>query len=500
MPDPQDDDLDRSPLAVATRYSDGLAALPRLPPLPGEGEIRGTGPGESRDPFAVANGTFEDQQAQALSPTMGAYGAGQAAGDTINSLRNRDWSGALASGLPLVAMAFAPGAPKGGGIRAFHGSPHDFNQFDASKIGTGEGAQAYGHGLYFAGNEGVARSYRDALERPSKSLEPSKLDDLSLSPFANYPPDAVSMAKDLLAKHDNNPILAAKTASDMFLKGDDTARMANNLIAAYSKHFTDVNKGKMYEVNINADPSSFLDWDKPLSQQSEAATKAIDPLVRRYYGEPLDPADYNAGNLYQELYNDTGTKGGATESLRKAGIPGIRYLDQGSRGAAAKAADLTVEKSPSGLWWAGPKDGGGGGDYFATEADARAAHAKMLADQQSQLSHNYVIFPGNEHLISIVNKRAMGGGVPPYPGDDPDFLSMLANNPRGWGNAPPRPVWERNPMDYQGEISNSADRPSDPFATPIAESISPTMGAYGAGQAAGCRKEVCKRWNSAVSG
>jgi hypothetical protein len=70
------------------------------------------------------------------------------------------------------------------GIRAYHGSPHDFppvrelempdgavvyqsmddavpegarvikehplGRFDMSKLGTGEGAQAYGHGLYFA--------------------------------------------------------------------------------------------------------------------------------------------------------------------------------------------------------------------------------------------------------------------------------------------------------------------------------------------------------------
>src|SRR5580765_7610443 len=54
-------------------------------------------------------------------------------------------------------------ADETGGIRAFHGSPHSFDRFDLSKIGTGEGAQAYGHGLYFAENEGVAKGYRDAL-------------------------------------------------------------------------------------------------------------------------------------------------------------------------------------------------------------------------------------------------------------------------------------------------------------------------------------------------
>jgi len=42
-------------------------------------------------------------------------------------------------------LGFAPA-----GITAWHGSPHKFDKFDSSKIGTGEGAQAYGHGLYLA--------------------------------------------------------------------------------------------------------------------------------------------------------------------------------------------------------------------------------------------------------------------------------------------------------------------------------------------------------------
>src|SRR4249919_722721 len=50
-----------------------------------------------------------------------------------------------------------------GAIRAWHGSPHDFDRFDMSKIGTGEGAQAYGHGLYFAENKRVAEDYRNVL-------------------------------------------------------------------------------------------------------------------------------------------------------------------------------------------------------------------------------------------------------------------------------------------------------------------------------------------------
>jgi len=49
-------------------------------------------------------------------------------------------------------------------MTAFHGTPHRFSKFDMSKIGTGEGAQAYGHGLYFAESEGVAKSYQMQLQ------------------------------------------------------------------------------------------------------------------------------------------------------------------------------------------------------------------------------------------------------------------------------------------------------------------------------------------------
>ena len=66
-----------------------------------------------------------------------------------------------------TAEEAATGATAKSGITAYHGSPYDFDRFDISKIGTGEGAQAYGRGLYFAQNENVAKSYRDNLAKPS---------------------------------------------------------------------------------------------------------------------------------------------------------------------------------------------------------------------------------------------------------------------------------------------------------------------------------------------
>ena len=78
--------------------------------------------------------------------------------------------------LPMVTAAKAPQIAQGllqaeknlaaprtlnpqTGAILWHGSPHKFDAFDSSKIGTGEGAQAYGHGLYLADNPAVAREY-----------------------------------------------------------------------------------------------------------------------------------------------------------------------------------------------------------------------------------------------------------------------------------------------------------------------------------------------------
>jgi hypothetical protein len=49
------------------------------------------------------------------------------------------------------------------GQPAYHGSPHVFEKFSLDHIGSGEGAQAFGHGLYFAENRGIAEGYRKTL-------------------------------------------------------------------------------------------------------------------------------------------------------------------------------------------------------------------------------------------------------------------------------------------------------------------------------------------------
>lgn len=85
--------------------------------------------------------SFANEIGEAISPTMGAYGMGQIAGDTAMRASDGDYSGA-AMNLPMLAMAFAPGgakakAMKGGfdtGTTVYRGLRHPYSQDEAAKM------------------------------------------------------------------------------------------------------------------------------------------------------------------------------------------------------------------------------------------------------------------------------------------------------------------------------------------------------------------------------
>ena len=76
----------------------------------------------------------------------------------------------------LVGGMAAPSAPRSEIIAAGHASPHEFERFSMDKIGTGEGAQIYGHGLYFAENPRVVDEYYENFNRPVLRFKERNLD------------------------------------------------------------------------------------------------------------------------------------------------------------------------------------------------------------------------------------------------------------------------------------------------------------------------------------
>lgn len=231
-------------------------------------------------------------------------------------------------------------------IEAYHGSPHDFDRFDMSKIGTGEGAQAYGHGLYFAENEGIARSYRNDLSRAKDTSRTGYRLDGAVPDFKSDP------------RH-----IAWKWASD---DGDNAAAIVRSRMEMYPHEFGPAEGvispqyiealrildtkdklpqreqlGKLYQVRINADPEHFLDWDKPLSQQSEAVKRALaDGGYERDAGFARNTLNPTIGD--SELGTTRLRNPYSAFGLRDAGIPGIKYLDQGSRAAGDGSRNYVV--------------------------------------------------------------------------------------------------------------------------------------------------------------
>jgi hypothetical protein len=101
---------------------------------------------------------------------------------------------------------------------------------------------------------------------------------------------------------------------------------------------SNVRPGRMYEVNINAHPDQFLDWDKPLSQQSPQTQAAL----KQTMGPNWDQfKSAKAGDAVKQGFISPGEETTAAQ-LHQSGIPGIKYLDQGSRSAGEGSRNYVV--------------------------------------------------------------------------------------------------------------------------------------------------------------
>jgi hypothetical protein len=204
-------------------------------------------------------------------------------------------------------------------LYVYHGSPHIFpptprnplGEFDASKIGTGEGAQAFGHGIYTAESPNVARGYAEQL-----STAQGPLGDV-----AKY-----------WRKNGGESAFRA-FAKDAGLPPAEIENTANVIR----------NTGNLYKVDLPDEKiAQMLDWDKPLSQQPNI----LKVLEKNYRSDYLDMFKNLPGSdFYKAISGNEGIEDlrvlGSSE-LTKIGIPGIKYLDEGSRSAGKGTRNFVV--------------------------------------------------------------------------------------------------------------------------------------------------------------
>lgn len=256
-------------------------------------------------------------------------------------------------------------------LRAWHGSPHDFENFNSSAIGTGEGAQAYGHGLYFAGGKEVADWYRQKLSR--NKLKDFRIENSALGEgLVNERPDLFLKIVEAYGLSPRQATLEPNKVRNLYgdvgsiLRGLIEEGMYDHRIPSDTiealRPFLDRqrSKGHLYEVDLTPAEEDYLLWDKPLSEQSEKVqavlgnTEAYRSLQRKdlawqppTFGEST-PLESKGRDLYdmlarrrgQEMYdrsqgairNEPDYKW-ASQYLHSLGIRGIKYLDGSSRKA-----------------------------------------------------------------------------------------------------------------------------------------------------------------------
>ena len=216
------------------------------------------------------------------------------------------------------------------GIKAYHGSPHSFDRFSTESIGTGEGAQAYGRGLYFAENEKVAKDYRDQLTPRDLDYEDWLMgkykDAESNQDYARMEMYEKAMMHD---KPQDFKDLAADVDYD-----EDYRGLAAEVGEEIEEYGPDL--GSMYEVNIDVEPDELLDWYKPLAEQPELLKKLDDTygdhdIVLQQLGLDLRYENPTGMDLADALNMRRGTDTSAPKLLEDAGIKGVRYADAFTR-------------------------------------------------------------------------------------------------------------------------------------------------------------------------
>jgi len=290
-------------------------------------------------------------------------------------------------------------------IAAYHGTPHTFEaepgapfgRVKKEKVGTGEGAAAYGWGVLYAAQEkAVADTYTKAGD-----------------PAQRFKVLAHELAK--TQGRSNTVEVGGRVMSDYEMAQriqDRDAEFIAKLPESIRSKIEQAERGNLYHVELDFDPEDTLDWDLPLSEQSEKVRAAVDDgrvsaALERYTqdGSKVDQgADVYYSLTYAAKEARTGNRNGGTSSeddraaseyLASLGIKGIRYADQQSR---TNLRILKPTESVSKKWVVGEAPYGPN-KYFDNEADAKAFYNDELAKR----TYNYVVF--NEADIRVVGRN-----------------------------------------------------------------------------------------------
>ena len=266
--------------------------------------------------------------------------------DMLRAARQKAMSGSLGLG-ELIGENLTPGVrgrrvPVMRELDVYHGTPRKFpateanplGEFDASKIGTGEGAQAYGHGIYLAESPKVGKGYATTIPYRNFVRKVAQVYDEF---------DAPADAEKALAEAGLTPaeLRAMQTLKEDDYLGFDYPHQALEAALKEPESFDLSPKTKealseissLYKADLPDEMiDRMLDWDKPLSQQPESVKKLVAKLPFETSIDNMSGRDIlDAAEAYTAAKFGERNRLGGAKLLQSYGFPGIKYLDADSR-------------------------------------------------------------------------------------------------------------------------------------------------------------------------
>jgi hypothetical protein len=334
----------------------------------------------AQDPLKASAAAFmsvlEPARQGFTQPVQTAKDVGAGVIETGRQMATQAQSGPIGLGGVMGQLGGLPGPdmpgrrkPTMAELDVYHASPHKFEpeegaplgRFRSEKIGTGEGAQAYGHGLYLAEAPGTAKHYYAQFEHDTRQeyFAGNVLDykGRKVDVAANGDPMHDAIRSLWFNNGNKNDAVSFLEDWKSALNSEDAALIphydeAIKLVNSGKIDFKDVKSSKsptpsMYKVDLPDEKiAQMIDWDKPLSKQSAHVRTAVQSLRKQLTPDDIENLGGDANYLFGpdvsvNEFLDTwehlrGKRGAGEELLQQAGVPGVKYLDATSRDGKGK--------------------------------------------------------------------------------------------------------------------------------------------------------------------
>ena len=340
-----------------------------------------------------------------MAPTFGKVAkpalmaTGRLAGEEIN---------AAMTGQPTRSL-LGDITPKPLQLDVYHGTPHTLppternplGEFDASKIGTGEGAQMYGYGIYTAEAPAVATKYKLA-EATYKRMQGG------LTNKQEFVSDMLSQGRPEMSILD----LYAQKYGGSF---DDAMKDLIDVKEIYKK------SGNLYKVDLpDKKIATMLDWDKPVSQQKNVMNALRNEAEQRVKNNLLPNIEndirsklpvQDIGNDYLSMFGNQNVA--INQDIRKQALEKLNKIDL----QPLVEKELNTFKPLDMNWDMSGKDFY---EILSTRSGSAQQASNILQQQgvagikyldevsrsRGQGTRNFVVFPGEEKSMTILERNA----------------------------------------------------------------------------------------------